>query len=275
MQYQVVFARVAVRSSPNIVNGSSSNIVGVRYLGDTVRVVRRLKGWVQLLGEGLAPGGWLLIDGTALGLGVLLEAVIVAPTLLTEGQRAVLIALDLECPLTSLLVWCCEGDAEARERVRRVAIDPGAEDVRIGGLEPGKAYEIAGAVVLYPGDEEAVGPRLRVRTTHQPTPDPAHGVYQTSFDVCDEAELDCPGGWLSDSRGGLLCASCLFPRGEHTRRSPGDVYRRQFARIESKRESWSVLEADSVWVVSDVHTDVLENMEWVKGLPAVGVFTLQ
>ena len=76
--YRVVHEKVVVRSSPS----TSSQIVGVKYSGDVVHAQKKRSGWIQLSQQSypkgtLAKGSsfWMLIDGTHLKLGLLLQEI--------------------------------------------------------------------------------------------------------------------------------------------------------------------------------------------------------
>lgn len=66
--YRVVYEpKVAVRMAPS----TSAGVVDIRLAGTTVHAVQVKDGWIELQ-DGK---GWMLIDGTSVGLGILLEAV--------------------------------------------------------------------------------------------------------------------------------------------------------------------------------------------------------
>jgi len=69
-EYRVVHKpRVAVRKSPSV----AADAIGVKKTGDSVRVTSVKDGWIELdPGDG---GGWILIDGKSVNLGMLMELV--------------------------------------------------------------------------------------------------------------------------------------------------------------------------------------------------------
>ena len=60
--------RVAVRKEPRV----DAPLVATRVTGDVVASSSEEGGWIKLIGE---PGGWMLVDGSSIGLGILLEQV--------------------------------------------------------------------------------------------------------------------------------------------------------------------------------------------------------
>jgi hypothetical protein len=76
--YEVAHTKVAVRAKPS----TSSRIAGIKYCGDVVSAVREKDSWIELAQESLPKGSsakkeslWMLIDGSQLNLGLLLNNV--------------------------------------------------------------------------------------------------------------------------------------------------------------------------------------------------------
>ena len=84
--------RVAVRSSPS----TSGAIVGSRPVGEEFPVVEEAGGWVKVLHGGREA--WMLVDGSTLGLGLLLSALPQLDTPLVTRVFSLALAVQLPSP---------------------------------------------------------------------------------------------------------------------------------------------------------------------------------
>ena len=84
--------RVAVRSSPS----TSGAIVGSRPVGEEFPVVEEAGGWVKVVHGGREA--WMLVDGSTLGLGLLLSALPQLDTPLVTRVFSLALAVQLPSP---------------------------------------------------------------------------------------------------------------------------------------------------------------------------------
>ena len=84
--------RVAVRSSPS----TSGAIVGSRLVGEEFPVVEEAGGWVKVVHGGREA--WMLVDGSTLGLGLLLSALPQLDTPLVTRVFSLALAVQLPSP---------------------------------------------------------------------------------------------------------------------------------------------------------------------------------
>eukprot|EP00581_Thalassiosira_minuscula_P013308 CAMPEP_0183714198 /NCGR_PEP_ID=MMETSP0737-20130205/8813_1 /TAXON_ID=385413 /ORGANISM="Thalassiosira miniscula, Strain CCMP1093" /LENGTH=680 /DNA_ID=CAMNT_0025943105 /DNA_START=35 /DNA_END=2077 /DNA_ORIENTATION=- len=123
-RWRIVFRRVAVRDGPS----TKHSIIGVKYAGDTVRAIRNSSDglWIALSRDdkpSCCPAtvtAWMLVDGTSVGLGTLLEPCLPVPRLLFAGSRAILVEWDA-MESTAAADWL----AEPPQLLRRSSEDDG------------------------------------------------------------------------------------------------------------------------------------------------------
>ena len=164
----MVFKRVAVRSGPS----TKHPIVGVRNAGDTLTAVTFTgSGWIQLAAADVPAGagsGWMLTDGAAVGLGVLMQPCMPVPTVVFCGSRA----LVVEWPQTASGAPSLEVTAAAAAPGETLscpqhpaeASAAGMVAVRVVGLTPGTELAVRLVSRVGAGSHRSAGEWAAVRT---------------------------------------------------------------------------------------------------------------
>ena len=201
--FEVLLSQVVVRAEPS----TTANALGMRRKGDTIVAEAVVNGWAQL-----CDGGWMLIDGSSMGVGMLLREVSVPPPaslrateLLCFTDTHITLRSGLVMPLIGLGTGGVPG-LEGEECVRLVRHGITKCGVRL--IDSAADYH----------NEEAVGQAIRscgvprselfVCTKFGPLSqgyEAARASVQRSLQRMHLEYLDCvfihwPGAWIQDQR---------------------------------------------------------------------------
>ena len=168
--------RVAVRSSPS----TSGAIVGSRPVGEEFPVVEEAGGWVKVVHGGREA--WMLVDGSTLGLGLLLSALPQLDTPLVTRVFSLALAVQLPSPpagagVLRLRVQTLDGGvwtSVGEEHGARVLgpFEPAARErpVDVRGLRPAQRVRLRAEASGDCGPPGALERTLTLTLTPTPTP---------------------------------------------------------------------------------------------------------
>ena len=250
-RWRVVHApRVAIRAKPS----TEAQIIGVVRTGAEVESSGPCgDNWIELT-PSFAPAGapgWMMVDGTAVGLGPLLQAQVrlPVPTVLFAGARALLVSWDAgedDMPVALEVVVGADGDGLALRQPEAEPVAGSVASRRIGGLQPDTALSLRLTASLPNGSAVSsawVAARTRQPATSMDRPlrrsitKSDGSTFTASPDVFGRlrgqplasapgfARSDCPSGlWVPAEllHGGLnaavanfRCGDCCLPPAQH------------------------------------------------------------